>query len=277
MKYACQYAIVRFMPFVETGEFANVGIVLTCPETGFFDFKLLTRVRRITGFFDQMDVRIYRAARNGLQKELARVKEYAAQAVLNDPRSVRFLFAELTRPREVMLRYDAPRVVLANDPEDKLDALFAYYVERNFVTPEYVEKQLEKQLRGVLEHAKIKKMYSEARVKQGSFAATFPFAHRNANGVLDRAIKPLHLAHDDAAAAYEHGWAWVGRLKQLKHHRVLPDDVLIATNMREENDSEKIEVYREIKSSFESLGIKVATITDKEKIERFALEDLQDA
>jgi len=27
-KFACQYAIVRFLPYLETGEFANVGIVM---------------------------------------------------------------------------------------------------------------------------------------------------------------------------------------------------------------------------------------------------------
>ena len=31
MKYACLYSIVRFAPFAETEEFANVGIVLTAP------------------------------------------------------------------------------------------------------------------------------------------------------------------------------------------------------------------------------------------------------
>lgn len=31
MKHACIYCIVRFAPFAETEEFANVGIVLTAP------------------------------------------------------------------------------------------------------------------------------------------------------------------------------------------------------------------------------------------------------
>jgi hypothetical protein len=35
-----QYAVVRFMPFIETREFANVGVVLIAPKTGKFLFKL---------------------------------------------------------------------------------------------------------------------------------------------------------------------------------------------------------------------------------------------
>lgn len=34
-KFACQYAIDRFLPYMETGEFANVGIVMLCPDAGF--------------------------------------------------------------------------------------------------------------------------------------------------------------------------------------------------------------------------------------------------
>jgi hypothetical protein len=30
----CQYAVVRFMPFAETREFANVGIVIIAPKLG---------------------------------------------------------------------------------------------------------------------------------------------------------------------------------------------------------------------------------------------------
>ena len=51
-KLACRYAILKFLPYTETGEFANVGVVLACPATGFFGFKLETRrYARFTDFF----------------------------------------------------------------------------------------------------------------------------------------------------------------------------------------------------------------------------------
>ena len=57
-KIACRYAIIQFMPYTETGEFANVGVVLACPETGYFDFKLQTkRYARITAFFNELDAK----------------------------------------------------------------------------------------------------------------------------------------------------------------------------------------------------------------------------
>ena len=133
-KYACQYAIVRFLPYLETGEFANVGIVMCCPDADFFDFKLLTRVRRITAFFEELDAGIYRRARGDFQQELQRIRHWLnpKQGEAKNAESARHLFAELTRPREVMMRFEGIRVVLADDPAQQLEALFGYYVERNF-------------------------------------------------------------------------------------------------------------------------------------------------
>ncbi|MGB2108952.1 MAG: DUF3037 domain-containing protein, partial [Marinobacter vinifirmus] len=42
-RFACNYAIVRFMPYVETGEFANVGVLPWIPKQKTLLFKLLRR------------------------------------------------------------------------------------------------------------------------------------------------------------------------------------------------------------------------------------------
>lgn len=270
MKYACQYAIVRFMPFVETGEFANVGIILMCPEKGYFNFQLLNRVRRITAFFDQLDARIYREGKNDLKDELSRVKAMISQTDSQGERTARFIFQELVRPREVMLRFDAPRVVLAEDPEKKLEQLFNFYVERDFVTPEYIEKRLETRLRGILIEARLRDLYHETKIEWGAFHARFPFAHSDQKGQVTKAIKTLHLGHKDPANAYEHGWNWIGKLRQLKKHNALPPDVLIATQGPDDCNPQGIAVYQEITHDFKALDIQVTPLGDTETIRNFA-------
>ena len=53
---ACNYSAIRLLPSRETGEFVNVGVVVSCPEIGFFDFKLAPKcVRRVKGFFPELD------------------------------------------------------------------------------------------------------------------------------------------------------------------------------------------------------------------------------
>ena len=68
-KVACQYALLRFRPFVETGEFANVGVVLLAPEARFFWFLLLKRYGRITQFFHQLDRKVYLNGREFMKEE----------------------------------------------------------------------------------------------------------------------------------------------------------------------------------------------------------------
>ena len=72
MSYYCQYKIIRFTPFVETEEFANIGVVVYCPSTGLVSFKLApSRFGRITQFFKGMDAQVYTLAIKNLDSELS--------------------------------------------------------------------------------------------------------------------------------------------------------------------------------------------------------------
>lgn len=142
-RIACQYAIVRFMPFVETGEFANVGIIMMSAKARFFGFKLLTkRHARVTDFFDDLDARVFKGAMADINDELERVRQllmahgFDRRHTTHDIEFAKGLFAEVIRPREVMLRFSEPRTVLVTDSAKALDELYAHYVERNFVTKE---------------------------------------------------------------------------------------------------------------------------------------------
>ncbi len=54
MRYACiYYSIVRFAPFAETEEFANVGIVLSAPAIKRMEYRLASEhLERVNRFFD---------------------------------------------------------------------------------------------------------------------------------------------------------------------------------------------------------------------------------
>jgi Protein of unknown function (DUF3037) len=48
------YTLVRLLPQADAGEFANIGVVLACPETGYFGFRLMKKQRRVTQFFEEI-------------------------------------------------------------------------------------------------------------------------------------------------------------------------------------------------------------------------------
>jgi len=271
-KYTCQYAIVRFLPYLETGEFANVGIVLSCPSAGFFDFKLLTHVRRITAFFEELDIQIYRRARGDFQHELGRIRNFLdpQQGEAKDIDLAHHLFAELTRPREVMMRFEGVRVVLAEDPAQQLEELFGHYVERKFSTKAYQEQLLEKAVREVLVSANLNRQYqAETMGNVNSYHAKFPFVHREGTRAL-KAIKPLHLAHADPAQIYDHGWAWLGKVQKLRALHVLPERVLFPVQGPDETEVERFEIFQDITGKLAANDVQVVVTTQAEEIIKFA-------
>lgn len=273
-KHLCQYAIVRFLPYRETGEFANVGIVLMCPETGYFDFRLLTKVRRITAFFEELDAAICRRARNDFKKELVRIQDFLAPKTdtrgFADTELARHLFAELTRPREVMMRFEGVRVVLTDDPAHELDTLFAHYVERNFSTKAYQEKLLEKTVHKVLQDANLNKQYKPQTIGNATtYHAWFPFVNTQDGKVL-RAIKPLHLAQDDPAQIFDHGWAWLGKIEKLRALHLLPERVLFPVQGPAEQKGERFDTFQEITHKLADEGVVVVAATQVDQIIEFA-------
>ena len=272
-KYACQYAIVRFLPYLETGEFANVGIVMLCPDAGLFEFKLLNRVRRITAFFEELDAGIYRRALKDFQHELQRVRKWLEPEGAHgmDVELARHLFAELTRPREAMMRFDGMRVVLADDPAQQFDELFGHYVERNFATKAYQEQLLEKNVRRILMGAKLDKQYRpETLGDAAGYHTRFPFVHRE-NEHAVKAIKPLHLAHEDPAQIYDHGWAWLGKVDKLRALKLLPDQVLFTVQAPAETVGERFAMYQEITGKITAACVLVVPANQNEKIVQFAM------
>lgn len=270
-KFACQYAIVRFLPYQETGEFANVGIVMACPETGYFNFRLLTRVRRITAFFEELTPQIYRSARTDFQQELKRIHVWIKNCdVANTPAHVQQMFNELIRPREAMMRFDGLRMVLTGDPEQKLEELFGHYVERNFATKEYQEQLLVKAVHKTLVGANLHKQYkAETLGNTDSYHARFPFVYKE-NCHAIKAIKPLHLAHADPAALFDHGWAWLGKVQQLRSLKQLPEQVLFPVQGPLESDTERFEMYRRIVEQLAANDIQILDIAQVDRIIAFA-------
>lgn len=231
-KFACQYAVIRFLPYAETGEFANVGVALACPETGYFGTRLMPvrRTSRITGFFEQLDKQIYRKAMVYLGQELDRVRELIEQHGTRDKAFVRQVFHELVRPREALLRFGDIRVILADEPTEALDDLYATLVERDFATKTYHDQLLIRGVRETLRKADLRQFYREATIGNNDLFMHVPFVHERA-GRAQLAIKPLDLVKTEANQVYEVGGKLVDRIHRLRRHGLLPQAMLLALGL----------------------------------------------
>ncbi|PAT36010.1 DUF3037 domain-containing protein [Vandammella animalimorsus] len=129
MNELCLYAIARFMPFVETEEFANVGVVLFAPAQRYFGFQLLADApQRITQFFATLQAPVFQRAMHDLREELERLPPLFAQ---RDATAGMALWQELIKPKSSQIRFSTERIVLTNHPAEQLPQLYGRYVARS--------------------------------------------------------------------------------------------------------------------------------------------------
>lgn len=275
IKIPCQYAIVRFMPFIETGEFANVGIIMMAPKARYFGYQLLIRrYGRVTQFFDELDARLFCSAMSNLREELRRIHQLLKSHGFDrryktvDIEFTKVLFAEVIRPREIIVRFSEPRAILTEEPSETLKKLFAYYVERDFVTKEYRETVLEKDIRRILFDAQIGERFTRSHVGDDEYQVPFPFVEMR-DQCVTKIIKPLNLGQDDSSKIIEHGGKWEFRVRELKKRHVLPERVLFAVEGPGSNDRRGA-AYQEAVEILKTTGVTVLPYNKREEILEFA-------
>jgi len=141
-RLACNYSILRFMPYTESGEFVNLGIAMACPELNWFGYRLETRrTDRITDFFPEFNLNkdVFVEGRNLFKHELDRIEKMMNVADEDTPVRVKGnaklfnqVFLNLVRPREEIFCFGNPQTCLTEDPKAELDKLFYCHVGRNF-------------------------------------------------------------------------------------------------------------------------------------------------
>jgi hypothetical protein len=275
---ACMYAIVRFCPFIETEEFANVGVILIAPGAKFFGYQLMTRKHaRVTNFFEHLDPSVFRTVIANLKEEFDRVttqlqvRNYFKHDDITDVDFARTLFGEIVRPRETVIKFSTIRAILTDNPKEKLGALYDHYVERDFITKEYRETVLERTMRTWIHTAGLGNRFDKREVGNEDYYATFPFVEESVGDVL-KAVKPLNLAHDQPSKILDHGGQWLFRIQTLKRRGLLPKKVLFAVDGPQQ-DGPRQRAYDDMVDTLRTAGATVINYHDKDKIMDFVSED----
>lgn len=258
----CNYAPLRFLPYREVGEFVNVGVVLHCPQTDFFGYRLvpLKRTGRVRGFFPELDAKIFKAGLQGVARELCRVQanhrllatdakvapEIAKEQVKR--------FMEIVRRREGLLHFGDAGTVMADTPEEALEHLFGRFVERQFAQKrEYQETIMKNRLARFLKDWKLAQHYEvNQKVGDDDFHVVMPFAHFTGE-VIAKVIKPLDLNKVEPSDIYHHGGAWVKNMERLKNRNRMPAAVVFTVQLPERG--KRLTAANEICKELRQLGV----------------------
>lgn len=272
MTAAARYSIIRFLPYAETEEFANVGVVMFAPATRYFDFRLSNKWRRLGAFFDTLDRRVFAEGVRAFEDELTRTRDTVGKLAGGGglgQHSAHTVFEDLIRPREALFRFSAVRAVMTEAPETTLAALFDRYVLHDFATPEYHEALIERSVRGVLRREGLGERFRRAKLGTGTVQFAVPFAETDEAGRIHRIIKPMHLAYDDPVRILDHGNQWLGRLRHLERVKALPEAMLLAVT-EPPTDTERHAAFDEVRRDLENLGATFAASNDEQAVIGFA-------
>lgn len=275
--FACNYAVVRFLPYPETEEFANVGVVLMCPRLGYFDFRLETRRRdRVTAFFPELPPRLFPFGRKEMRAELARVQKLLEKwsggkenQIICDTGVPYFqdVFRNLTRPREAVFRFSSVGTVMAANPTAELERLFGHFVERQFAQHlDYQEKVMTERVARTLREFHVVGYRAEALGNE-DYRVTMPFVWGTSRGDI-RGIKPLDLAKTDTTRIIEHGERWVFRVNYLREIGYNPESFLFPVRLPDDPRKEKY--AQDIRDRLEAMKAKTVRHGERDQIVAFA-------
>jgi len=273
MRMTCLYAIVRFVPYAEVSEFANVGIVLCVPERQYFNFKLApAKFKRINDFFEALNSGLFGAAKENLENDLLRVKHLGHST---NPDQLAFMFKDIVRSRENIIRFGELRSALIDiSPDEYLEALYSKFIGRDFITPERhsIEDKMVKTIRDNFKSHHLP-VYKRAKITSELIEATFPLVNQE-NG--NKVIKPLAFKQDSTTQIIEHGERWHGKIKRLINSgNLINANILLPFEAPKPKNPLLTKAYNEVVAGFNEIKVDVCDYKDNESLFTFARRDIQ--
>ena len=268
------YTLVRLLPHVDAGEFANIGVLFACPTRGYFEFRLIQSYGRVTRFFESFSNELFVRVRSGVEAELNYIRADLGTVKSRDKEVVIRVLQDLTKPRESMFRFSPLRVVLTADPDAEMDRLMARYVQRTAeVLHQRNEELLARHVGQLLKTSQWGALFGPGQIGPPEFPVQLPLVHTRDAQVL-AAIKPLDLTQLEPGKIYEHGDLWIGRLRRLKQLGALPARMLVPVNGPQVGDPPRHRAYVAIVDELRAIGVEVTQATDHARILEFVQESV---
>lgn len=266
-KQICKYSIIRFQPYPETEEFANIGIVLYATASKRLEYRLLDNKQhaRITGFFDPRCKDIFVQTNKIIRAEIERITQLLT---LTNGADID-LYGELIRRREDIVRFSEGRVLFSLDPVVTVDKLFEHYVHHSFINEPSHEDKMKKQVRDLLDSCNLGDKFKETTIgRSDKYAVKFPFVSTVSQQTI---IKPIHFKQEKPSLLINHGIEWLVRIQQLeKYGLIRPDNVLFAYDAPDDTQGHLFDAFTAIKAQIEHEGVVMAAINKDDAIVKFA-------
>lgn len=268
MTTTCLYSIVRYAPYAETEEFANIGVVMCAPKENYFDFQLTKRNdSRVRNFFH--DDAIFPVAKDAILREIQFAKAQASQII--SPQHLAQFFRYFTAKKESIFQFSTVRVVLSNNPKDELGRIYNKYVNHSDFTKERREDVLARELRRSFDRIEgLKNAFKQDSI-DGFFAKfSMPLVAKKHNKI-QCAIKPLAFTQSEPGKMMEHSDTWIMRITRASEESLMDkDDVLFTIEAPDSPTSGQSKVIDMIKRNMDAKKINFTSASNHKETIDFA-------
>lgn len=219
MKRPFSYSILRYAHDVATGEFVNVGILLSCPGLEFLKAQVEVRYQRISDFFGkQVDghqfrrlLRSIEAAFRSTNRNLAKNPLFEQEA----PDAVE-IARKILPPDDSALQFHRGGAGLTDDPSTTLAYLFERYVTRYTLGKDRKSRsddEVLEVLQASLDEANLASKVRPFEFESRAFSHTFPVSWHNGRVNV---CEPLSFDLLKAETIRNKAYRWAGRSKSIR-------------------------------------------------------------
>jgi len=125
------YSILRYVHDVATGEFLNVGVVVTSPEAPFVRAKFKSTFGRIKGAFPTVDSEVFKARMRKLQTAFDQIGSgEIGRSWSKEELKIENVVHLVLRQDDSSLQWSPPGSGLSSSAADALNSLFARFVTK---------------------------------------------------------------------------------------------------------------------------------------------------
>ncbi|HZH86237.1 MAG TPA: DUF3037 domain-containing protein [Brumimicrobium sp.] len=123
-KFIYEYAIIRFSPLVERGEFFNIGVILYSKPKKFLSLRYHIDPKKLQAFKSEHNIEELEAYLKAWEKVCVAAPNSGAIGEMEMPDRFRWLVAT----RSTIIHSSMTHTGVCDDPEKELEAIFEQFV-----------------------------------------------------------------------------------------------------------------------------------------------------
>jgi len=277
-----QFSLIRFVPDAARGEFVNIGAVAGSDDTGEWELRLVSNLRRAKSLDDRGRLPQALAFAAGLEDHISGELQLVEPVA---PMSKEFLRQSATDLQN-LVQLTPPAPVAADSPEQALELIFDQLIQdagRRSFPFEKKHRAVAAARHAYRSHDEFRGAVKErAEVRSGAFDATFDFAVHNGRAIHLVQCWSFQLPNQTDLAEQVKAWSWVvhelrdkgGNLELGGTALEIPRDLAIFSVMVPPERHIEAPAYEEARAAFDENDVTALVPNQAGRLVEQAIEAL---